>query len=45
MNFPLENTHFLTDISGQFDWSKIAATYDRTFLNLIVANSQSDQVL
>jgi len=42
INFTPENTHFLKDISEQFDWSKIAATYDRTFLNLIVAQSQSN---
>ena len=45
MNFSLENNSFLKDISGQFDWSKIATAYDRTFLNLIIANSQNDQVL
>ena len=40
VNSPLENTHFLKDISRQFDWSTITEIYDRTFLNLIVANSK-----
>ena len=34
VNSPLEKTHFLKDISRQFDWSKIAEVYDRTFLKL-----------
>tara|TARA_B110000116_G_scaffold180616_1_gene156397 strand:- start:271 stop:1371 length:1101 start_codon:yes stop_codon:yes gene_type:complete len=33
MNYSKENTHFLKDISGQFDWSIMAEVYDEEFAN------------
>jgi len=35
MNYSNESTHFLKDISRQFDWSIIAEVYDREFLKLV----------